>query len=373
MNTCFAPSEKTDPEELAAEIEAASRSPVISGLLRSIGGLLAILNEHRQVIALNDSLLELLGNPDSSMILGLRLGEVLGCIHAHEGPGHTCGSTRFCSSCGAAIAIVTSLGQDGPDERMCALSAHRGDQPMDMALRIRCHPIRIDERRFLLVFLQDVTRQQQRAALERTFFHDINNLLGMLSGASERLVETHPSEPADLVRDATARLIKEVAIQQCLSSSDEEACRPQWTTCRLERILKDLRSFFANHPVAKGKTIEFPADIPPGSIRTDFLLISRVLCNMVLNALEATEPGGCVRVDLVREERAVIFTVWNRKAIPPEIASRIFQRNFSTKEDAGRGIGTFSMKLFGEKMLRGLVDFSSTEAEGTTFRFTLPA
>jgi hypothetical protein len=61
MDTFFASPEKADPNELIIEIEAVKKSPVIKSLLHSIGGLLAILNEHRQVVALNDFFLNLKG------------------------------------------------------------------------------------------------------------------------------------------------------------------------------------------------------------------------------------------------------------------------------------------------------------------------
>jgi len=124
--------------------------------------------------------------------------------------------------------------------------------------------------------------------------------------------------------------------------------------------------------VAQGKNVEFAVADPEIAIKTDFSLISRVLCNMVLNALEATAPGGTVRVSLTPQAGFVVFSVWNSGEIPADIAQRIFQRNFSTKEEAGRGIGTFSMKLFGEKILGGMVDFTTSIEEGTTFRLVLP-
>ena len=141
MNTTFAPKEKVEPEELKKEIELVSSNPVMSGLLQSIGGLLAIVDEHRQIIALNNTFLDLLGIEDASLALGLRLGEALGCVHAHDGPGHTCGSTRYCSTCGAAIAMVTSLKGNTPEERICALSAHRNGQPIELSLLVRCQPV----------------------------------------------------------------------------------------------------------------------------------------------------------------------------------------------------------------------------------------
>ena len=75
---------------------------------------------------------------------------------------------------------------------------------------------------------------------------------------------------------------------------------------------------------------------------------------------------------LVIATAAVTFLVWNRVCIPDEVALRIFQRHFSTKEESGRGLGTFAMKLLGERVLGGQVSFTSTEQDGTTFRFRLP-
>ena len=156
MDTYFAPAERAGEKELAAEIKKVNKNPVMSGLLHSISGLLAVLDEHRQIIAINDLFLKNLGIEDPAEALGLRPGEALQCVHAHEKPAG-CGTTRFCSTCGAAIAIVASLSQDKPVERICALGANRGGRTVDIALLVKSQPIKIDEKRFLLLFLQDIT------------------------------------------------------------------------------------------------------------------------------------------------------------------------------------------------------------------------
>ncbi|MCP4457600.1 MAG: sensor histidine kinase, partial [Cytophagales bacterium] len=56
----------------------------------------------------------------------------------------------------------------------------------------------------------------------------------------------------------------------------------------------------------------------------------------------------------------------NDKYIKPEVQNQLFKRSFSTK-GAGRGFGTYSMKLLGEKYLNGKVWFESTIKDGTTF------
>ncbi len=94
--------------------------------------------------------------------------------------------------------------------------------------------------------------------------------------------------------------------------------------------------------------------------------------NMIINALEATEKGGTVTVSGVHGNDATSFSVHNTALIPADAARRVFQRNFSTKEGPGRGFGTWSMKLFGEKILQGSVGFTSSPGVGTVFTFTLP-
>jgi len=243
---------------------------------------------------------------------------------------------------------------------------------MDIALLVRYQPISIENRRFLLLFIQDITRQQQRAALERTFFHDINNMLGTLVGASGLLAERSSSELARTIHSASLRLVREVAIQRCLSASESGSYQPMWHDVGPDQILDELEIFFSSHPVARGRQLEFLKDCAPTQFRTDISLLLRVLSNMIINALEATEENGRVKVWLGRDAETLAFHVWNAKSIPEEIAARIFQRNFTTKEQAGRGVGTYSMKLFGEEILGGRVSFASSEGEGTIFSMSCP-
>lgn len=371
MDTYFASGERAKEEELAAEIEIVTRNSVLDGLLHSVSGLIAVLNEHRQIVAINDSFMRMIGIENLEEALGLRPGEAVQCIHAREEPGG-CGTSKYCSTCGAAIAIVSSLEKDKPVEEMCALTVKRGDKKVDIALLVKSHPIKIEGTRFLLLFLQDITRQQQRAALERTFFHDINNILTMLVASSELLAEDNPSGLVKTIRQASLRLAKEVSIQECLMQSESSSYQPLWCEITTKEIFEELQSFFANHPVSQNKDLKISTSYTILSIKTDISLLLRILCNMITNAFEATDEKGVVQVWLVHKDTLLTFCVHNSQTIPEDIARRIFQRNFSTKAEAGRGIGTFSMKLFGEEILGGQVSFTSSREEGTIFRFSVP-
>ena len=374
-NTCFASPERSGPEELELELALASSNPVIDGVLKTVGGLLAVLNSKRQVVVVNDYFLRRLGIDSTDRAFGLRLGEVVGCVHAGDEPAG-CGTTKYCSSCGAAIAMVTSLESNKPVERRCAIEIRHGNQKSDIYLNVRAVPLDCEDERFLLVFLQDITRQQQWACEERVFFHDLKNVLFGLHGIADLLTMGSPEmarQCGRLIRKLVRRLNSEIEMQKTLSLSEEHTYTPSLEDVSVSGVYLEIQEEFANNPVARDKNFSITSGSTPMYLRTDTCVLFRVLINMIINAFEATEPGGEVRLgaEMVGEDR-IRFTVWNRRVIPEEEQLRIFQRNFSTKTGEGRGLGTWSMKFFGEKFLGGQVGFTSSEPEGTLFFLLLP-
>ncbi len=372
MDTYFAPAEQATEDRLSQEVEIFNQSAVMEGLMETVGGLLAVLNEQRQIISLNDSFLKMLGIQDPIHALGLRPGNALNCVHANEPPAG-CGTTKYCSTCGAAKSIVASLEQNKPIEDTCALKALNHNREIDLVLKVRSHPVMIHNTRFVMLFLQDITLEQQRAALERTFFHDINNMLSGLVGASELLArDSHNSAMVDIVRRSSLRLQKAVEIQRFLLACETDSYQLVPQPISLNQLEEDLHALFVNHPVKESKHLIISHDLGDLQIQTDVSLFQRVMANMITNALEATEVGEKVEVNFYKKADTINFSIHNDQVIPEEIKLRIFQRNFSTKANSGRGIGTFSMKLFGEKILGGKVNFISAAETGTVFTFSLP-
>lgn len=372
MDSHFASPERVSGDTLADQVRSTSENPLVDTIMKVVGGVVAVLNEHRQILAINQALLELFGIGDAIAVLGLRPGEAIGCIHAQEMPAG-CGTSEFCRTCGAAIAMVTSLSDSRPVSKNCALAVERHGRREDLYLRVSACPMAFGERRLLMLFLQDITHQQKWAALERMFFHDINNLVTGLLGNSEMLLATGCEDDQELAHDIiklSRRLAKEVAIQNSLSRTELNAYQPVFSTVMVREILGEARAAFANHPAARNKRIEYPDPAPDLAVQTDFPLFMRVFANMLMNALEASGEGEAVQVWLEQGEGMITFCVRNSQSIPPDVAKRIFQRNFSTKEERGRGLGTYCMKLIGEQVLSGDVSFDSSAEGGTVFRFT---
>jgi signal transduction histidine kinase len=106
-------------------------------------------------------------------------------------------------------------------------------------------------------------------------------------------------------------------------------------------------------------------------VKTDAALLKRILLNMTKNAAEASAEKSMIRIICSRKPGLAIFSVNNQGTIAEDVRTQIFQRSFSTKGH-GRGLGTYSMKLFGENYLKGRVYFRSNEKQGTTFTIELP-
>jgi signal transduction histidine kinase len=372
-STWFLPAERAAPATLEAQITWAMTNPVIDGILTTWSGAAAVLNPERQKIGRASCYLEAIGFEDPAAALGLRPGEAIGCEHARENPGG-CGTSPSCATCGAAIAIVAAMARERPEERDCVITVAREGKDVDVDLKVHAAPLDLDGQSFTLLTLADVSTDRRRAALERAFFHDLANLVAGLAGACAALDDADPAERAAAAQDLhllTTRLSREVQMQRAIASARPGALRLSIERVQVGRVLDQMQKLFQHHPVAAGKSLAVVRD-GDGALDTDGFLLQRVVTNMLVNAFEASPPGGQVRLTVQELPDGTAFRVWNAGAIPPALVSRIFHRYFSTKAGEGRGHGTFVMKLFGETYLKGRLGFTTSPEAGTAFELRLP-
>lgn len=354
---------------------ALSANPVMGAALRSFGGILLVLNEQRQIVAVNDELLRFLGCRDPQATLGLRPGEALQCVHAGDNPDGGCGTGRFCHTCGAAVAIVTSLNAHAPTESECLLTAAVGDHEEAFEFRVRSSPIELGGQRLLAVSLLDIRDQKRREALEAAFLHDLLNTASALDSTVRLLGQCKDEERGELLADLTAicqRLAAEIAEQRDLNDLEAGRFRPRMAHLSVAEVREVITHLFTHQDCARGKRLTFEEGREDVPLYTDAVLLTRALTNLVKNALEATPPGGEVRVGCEAQDDGVVFHVWNASALSDDVAQRVFQRYFSTKSGRGRGLGTYGARLIAERCLGGRVSFTSSKEEGTVFRLELP-
>jgi signal transduction histidine kinase len=369
--TYYAPPGRDDPRELCRKVELIGAHPLARAILDALPGMVMILNSRRQVIVANRAFLEKF-HLQAEEVIGKRTGELIGCWGWRDGPDG-CGTSQNCITCGAVAAILG--GQRVPTTRECRLLL---EEPVAAALdlRVTAAPIDIEGEPFVVCSIEDISAQQRLIALTRMFFHDAMNVLGGVRGYLDRLGQRlggNATEREDLGQLSTLTdcLVDEIEAHRDVMRAESGELEVQPQSAAVATLVGDLVRSYAAHPAAAGRTISTES-LWTGHLVTDVQLFARVLGNMLLNALEATPAGGEVKIACREQGAYVLFSVANAGVMADEVQRQLFHRSFSTKGQPGRGLGTRSMKLFGERYLQGEVRFTSREPEGTVFTLCLP-
>ncbi|MDH4320101.1 MAG: ATP-binding protein [Desulfobulbaceae bacterium] len=358
--------------DIENQSKAIADNQLLVGVLDSYPGLVAVLNRHRQIVFANQAFLHFFGLEKPQDILGKRPGEALVCKNAVAGE-FGCGTSMWCSSCGASQAILNCQEQGKEDVQECSLTHAVTGQALEF--RVKATPLPESREGLLLLYLSDITDQQRRRALERIFFHDVMNTAGGVAGLSRVLgKEGLPAERKGrllaMLQQNAERLVDEIAAQRQLTAAENNdlvvAAKPYGTM----ECLAWAASFYSHSSLCADCVVEIAPASADLVLVTDRHLVNRIVGNMVKNGVEAVAPQGAVRIGCTDHGEAVEFWVSNDGYIPAENQLHIFQRSFSTK-GAGRGLGTYSIKLLGEHYLSGRVSFRSDPEQGTTFSFFL--
>jgi signal transduction histidine kinase len=346
--------------------------PLLTSVLNSVLSYVLIFNHQRQIVWASNNVLPLTKEKELDAILGMRPGEALSCMHAnaHEGG---CGTSQFCAQCGAAKAVLCSLaGQPGLEECRLTRVIHCGPDALD--LLVSATPLKHDGQTYSLCSLLDISPDKRRRALERIFFHDILNSVGGLAGLLGMLEESaSPDQKPDLqlARECFEDLVEEIQAHKDLTSAENDQLAVNPALVQSGQVVAEVCGLYRRHRLATDRILQVDPSLAQVSFTADARLLRRVLGNLVKNALEASPPGGTVRITCAQDADKVRFEVHNQGVIPRETQLQIFNRSFSTKGD-GRGLGTYSVKLLTERYLKGAASFVSNPEQGTVFCITLP-
>lgn len=377
MKTFFAPAERAGNQELENDFELFRSFENLGDIINGLPYIALILNKQRQLVFTNQFLVDLLGAKNISELVGKRPGELVNCVHSSTNEGG-CGTSESCRYCGAVNAIMECLRTGQRAQGECRITAHSpegGEVSYDFF--VSAAPFHHNGNDYVVLSFNDISNEKRRKVLERIFFHDILNTAGGLKGFLEFL-KTFPddSEREELLKIAMSlsdKMIDEIMAQRELLAAERGELNPYPKKIYAKNILNEIKLQIEHHPVNEGKFIRLNTPDEDVMIITDPVLLRRVLLNMTKNAVEASKEGQVVTLSFTSDQdnKEITFSVHNEGEMPPEVKAQIFQRSFSTK-DSNRGIGTYSIKLLGEKYLKGRVDFSSDAENGTTFTIKLP-
>ena len=371
LETCFLPAALAPREEVLRQHALLAADATVRALVDSSISLTMILNERRQAVYINEAFRARLGLADASEAVGSRLGEYLGCRRAAGAPSG-CGTTQACRSCGAARAMFSAL-KGLPAVNPCRIQTVVCGQ--DLNLMARVSPFAYGGEQFLLVSASDISHEMRRRELEQIFFHDVLNTASGVQGLIHFMQDAGAAAVIDncmpIARRASDNLIDALLSQRDLASAENGELKVSRENVAAKALLLQIGGLFASHPLAKDRSIVVEPDSESLVLATDETLLSRVLVNLIKNALEAVPVGATVKVSCRRDGDTAAFTVNNPGFMPPEVRDQVFQRSFSTK-GAGRGLGTYSIRLLTENYLGGTASFTSEPERGTTFRVAYP-
>jgi len=203
--------------------------------------------------------------------------------------------------------------------------------------------------------------------------HGINNpLLGILSHLELEW------------RDATDDRREE--IEQCIAGAKRissavrgllDYSRPGPLTLskvNLQRLTSETLKFLEHQPMFRQIELQncVPPDLP--NLSADANQLSQVLMNLLLNAAQATSPGGRITIlaDKVKFAEVVELRVRDTGCgIPADILPHVFEPFFTTKRGQGTGLG-LSISQSYVRSHGGDIQVESIPDAGTTVRVTLP-
>lgn len=223
---------------------------------------------------------------------------------------------------------------------------------------------------------EDRLRERERQAYLGTvaagIVHDVRHPLGSIQLGIDLAREELRGEHIDQATNRLALLQDEFRRAQfALDSFRDYAMQGEFRkrTADLRALVEDVVHLVRNTLAARSITVgaegmeQAPAPVDPPRFK-------QAILNLLLNAAEAMESGGRLRIALAREEHGIrIDVIDTGKGIPKEMLAQIFQPYYTTKE-RGMGIGLSIVKQTVEEH-GGMMSVSS-DATGTVFRLHFP-
>ncbi|HEY3495713.1 MAG TPA: ATP-binding protein [Polyangiaceae bacterium] len=201
--------------------------------------------------------------------------------------------------------------------------------------------------------------------------HEIRNPLGSIAGSIELLRSAPALSEEDqklcgIIQREARRLNDLVTDMMDLSRPRQ----PEFTSVDAALVAREVVEL-------AGKTGRAVSDVDvryegPASlrVRADGAQLRQLVWNLVRNGVQASSPGGAVRVVLERQKAGPELSVVDRGAgIDEQARARIFDAFFTTRSH-GTGVGLAVVKRIADE--HGFaIDVESGAGEGATFRVSL--
>jgi len=202
--------------------------------------------------------------------------------------------------------------------------------------------------------------------------HDLKNLVSSLSLVVQNAGE-HMSDP-EFQKDTLDTIERSVTKMEALIarlSNNTVLERPNFQETDLNELASEVVSRMGRNAI-NGKTLKVDLGKIP-KVLVDREQIEKVIMNLILNAVEATDNGEFVTIQTETEDEKVIFSVAdNGIGMSPEFIENTLFRPFKSTKKKGFGIGLYQCKTIVETH-QGEIEVESEKGVGSIFRMIIPA
>jgi signal transduction histidine kinase len=193
---------------------------------------------------------------------------------------------------------------------------------------------------------------------------------------SAQLLSRQVSKENAVAQEMAGFITSEVDRTNSLITRFLDFARPQhlkFATADITTMLDTAISRFEREQKNSGTSVtvfkNYSPDVPP--VRFDAELMERVIANLLVNAAQASPPGGVVTVKTLSDDAEVEVAVIDRgSGIDPKNIENIFNPFFTTKTD-GIGFGLAIISKIKDEH-GGRITVESALGEGSVFRVFLP-
>jgi len=232
----------------------------------------------------------------------------------------------------------------------------------------------ITERRQSEEALRKTEKLAAAGRLAATVAHEINNPLESIVNLIflSRNTEGLPPAIAEYLKTADEELMRIAQIVRQTLGFYRESVGPRRSDVAV--IAGETVKVYQARMAAK--SLECITELEPGLY--SYVVpgeLKQVIANLISNAIDATEPGGQIRIAVQRAgAKAEISVSDTGSGIEVENLAHLFEPFFTTKSDVGTGLGLWVTKGIVEKQGGTILVASSTDEKdhGTTITIALP-
>jgi len=241
----------------------------------------------------------------------------------------------------------------------------------------------------VIVVFNDITKLEKYERIRRDFVanvsHELKTPITNIKGFVETLLSRQPLNPADsahfleIIAEETDRMnaIVNDLLALTIVEHDDESAETELTPMPIKPVIEAamaaLKAKAREHGIAL--ELESPQDV---SVPINAPLLEQALINLIDNAINYSEPGKTVWVEISADESTVRIAVRDQgigidKRYIPRLTERFFRVDKSrSRKQGGTGLGLAIVKHIA-KVHHGELNIESEPGVGSTFTIIIPS